>query len=321
MNRLRLDNPLPDRHDSLCAEADGIDRFCSSSLWAVPALEAFRPDVEELVVGGNEDASVVLAVGISPQVGEFLAPLESTWGLGSPVAARTPADGARAVAELLRSRERERLAILLGLDGRMLKELCRHLGRNTRVQLLDRTVRHSASLAGGIDGFLSRRSRKFRASLRRAVTRGREAGLRFERHPLTAPEDLDAVYSDVLDVEAHSWKTRAGNGVAQGPMVHFTRGVLERSAAADHALLIFAYLGDERVGYIHGAFVNNAFRGLQMSFHHEQANLSLGNLMQREMIRWLCELGCETYDLGSELPYKRRWAENAFETTGIAIIR
>lgn len=321
MNQLRLDNPLPARHDQLCADAEGIDRFCSSSLWAVPALEAFRPDVDELVVGGNEGASVAFAVGTSPQVGAYLAPLESTWGLGSPVAARSSVEGAQAVAEMLRSRERERLAILLGLDGELLREICRHLGKTTRVQLLDRTVRHSASLIGGLDGFLSRRSRKFRAGLRRAEAKANEAEVRFERHPLTSADALEAVYNDVLEVEAHSWKTLDGNGVASGPMVHFTRGVLERAAEADRALLIFAYIGEERVGYIHGAYVNRMFRGLQMSFHHERADLSLGNLLQRQMIGWLCELGGTNYDLGSELPYKRRWAETAFETTGIAIIR
>lgn len=284
-------------------------------------MEAFRPDVDELVIGGNDGASVALAVGESSQVGEFLAPLESTWGLGSPVVARSATEGALALAELLRSRERERLVILLGLDGRLLREICRHLGKGTRVQLLDRMMRHSASLAGGMDGFLSRRSRKFRAGLRRAEAKAKEVGVRFERHSVTSPDQLQPLYSKVLAVEEHSWKTRAGNGVAQGPMVQFTQGVLERAAAADHALLIFAYIDGERVGYIHGAYLNQAFRGLQMSFHFEHAPLSLGNLLQREMIEWLCEMGCTAYDLGSDLPYKRRWAEISFETTGIAILR
>ena len=320
MNRIRTESSLPERHDRLAQEAIGVDRFCSSSLWTLPALEAFRPETDELVLGGDDSASVAFVASDSSQVGRFLAPLESTWGLASPVVARTVEDAGRAVSELVRQRE-ERLAVLLGIQHALAREVCRGLTRGTRVQLLDRTIRHIASLDGGLDGYLGRRTRKFRASLRRSARLAEREGIRFERHSLESARAVDAHYASVLKIESTSWKSLEGNGAAQGPMVEFTRGVLQRAATVDRALLILAHRGEERVGYIHGAFVNNGFRGLQMSFDHRFPTLSLGNLLQREMIGWLCELGASKYDLGSELPYKRRWAEHAFETTGLAIIR
>ena len=320
MNRVRSEPALPARHDAIARDAVGVDRFCSSSIWGIPALEAFRPDAEELVVGGDERASVAFVTGVSSQVGTFLAPLESTWGLASPVVARTVEDAGQAVSALVRTRD-ERLAIVLGIQHAIARAICRGLSRTTRVQLLDRTVRHIASLEGGLDGYLSRRTRKFRASLRRSGRLADGCDIRFERHDLRTPEDVDEFYEVVLSVESQSWKSHEGNGAAQGPMVEFTRGVLHRSAAVDRALLILAHQGDEPVGYIHGGFVHNGFRGLQMSFDNRLSSLSLGNLLQLQMIEWLCELGASIYDLGSELPYKRRWAEQVLETTGLAIIR
>ncbi len=41
--------------------------------------------------------------------------------------------------------------------------------------------------------------------------------------------------------------------------------------------------------------------------------MGLGNLVQYNMIQWLCDEGVKKYDLGMDMPYKRRWAENRLE--------
>ena len=51
-----------------------------------------------------------------------------------------------------------------------------------------------------------------------------------------------------------------------------------------------------------------------MSFDDDEARLSIGNLLQCEMIRMLCEQGFATYDLGSKPGYKERWAERGLST-------
>ena len=35
----------------------------------------------------------------------------------------------------------------------------------------------------------------------------------------------------------------------------------------------------------------------------------LGNLLQLEQIRWLCEEGADRYDMGPQMDYKRHWTE------------
>lgn len=321
MNRARQRLALPQHHDEIARRAASVDRFCSSSVWCLPAVEAFRPNAQRLIVGGTDKASVAFVADEGREVGRFLAPLESAWGLASPVVGITVEDAADALIEVLRSHPAERIAIVLGIDMVLATTIARRTNAEARVQLQDRTVRHIASLDGGVDGFLGRRTRKFRAGLRRSTRQVGDAGITFERHLLDSVDAVDAIYPTVLAMEARSWKSLAGNGTAQGPMVHFTRGVLQRAAVAGSSLVILARREDEVVGYIHGAYLDRGFRGLQMSFDPRLGRLSLGNQLQFRMIQWLAELGATRYDLGSELPYKRRWAEQAFETTGIAIIR
>jgi CelD/BcsL family acetyltransferase involved in cellulose biosynthesis len=52
------------------------------------------------------------------------------------------------------------------------------------------------------------------------------------------------------------------------------------------------------------------YRGQQFSFDEAWGGLSIGNLLQDQMIAWLCEQGVERYDMGPEMPYMRRFAED-----------
>ena len=51
-----------------------------------------------------------------------------------------------------------------------------------------------------------------------------------------------------------------------------------------------------------------------MSYDAELSHLSLGNLLQLEMISQLCEQGIQSYDLGSNQESKRRFAEEGLQT-------
>ena len=61
-------------------------------------------------------------------------------------------------------------------------------------------------------------------------------------------------------------------------------------------------------------------RGFQFSFDRRLRELSLGSLMQRAQIAALCDEGIETYDLGMDVRYKRRWADRARDTLTLAIL-
>ena len=65
---------------------------------------------------------------------------------------------------------------------------------------------------------------------------------------------------------------------------------------------------------------NDEYRGLQFSYDDEWSALSLGSLCQYHQIAGLCREGVARYDLGTDMEYKRRWAEEQFETTLLVVV-
>jgi len=57
-------------------------------------------------------------------------------------------------------------------------------------------------------------------------------------------------------------------------------------------------------------------------FAHDRKLLDVehGNLLQLELVEWLCADGFETYDLGSRSDYKQRWAESLDTTLALLVV-
>lgn len=309
--------------DALAATTMGIDGFCSSTCWTLPALRAFQPNASPFV-WRDAHGWAAFALGESPSVGRYLLPLEAAWGLACPVVSDMPETSMADVAHALeRTTEVWNVALIAALEvgSRTWRAAIRAMAPRFRVGVTEETVTHVSSLEGGLDGFLGRRTRKFRANLRNAERRAASVGISFQRVRLDDPEQVDAWYGDVLAIEQASWKSLEGNGADTEPMRGFTRNVLRRSAAREGCRMIIARRGEDDVGYLHGAMYRGRFRGLQMSFDARCTDLGLGNLLQMNMIRWACEDGLALYDLGSDLDYKRRWAERQIERRGLVLTR
>ena len=175
-----------------------------------------------------------------------------------------------------------------------------------------RTAR-SASLDGGIEGYLSRRSAHLRKNLRRENRRAMQMGIRFERVRPSTASGARMHMRRMLAIEAASWK--GGNPHAcnllraQG----FNSALLERLAVAQDARIVYAMHGKTDIGFIFGGVVGGVYGGLHFGFHQDWAKHSIGNLLQIEKVRWLCEQGVMRYDMGIDgngrLAYKQHWAE------------
>ncbi len=306
-------------HDGWLESTPDIDAFCSSSAWGVPATTAFGPD-DNVVTWSSEYGAAVFA-----RYGFFLRPLECIWLLGTPIAAAAPE---RVLTEMMLTPEFQRrdwrVMVLAGIPARsaawrpMLMQ-ARHYGRLE--QLGELRNRNIASLSGGIDGWLGRRTQKFRSNLRRSIRLGAEDGISFERRVLYGRADVEAAFRVVEAVEANSHKLASGNSILNEPMRHFVHGVMSISAQRYGVRMVVAHRDGEFVGYVFGTVYLDMYRGLQMSFDDRLRNAGLGNLLQWEMIAWLAEDGIGLYDMGAELPYKERWAELRHETMTILLRR
>ena len=310
-----------DQYDAAVDRVPGIDRFCTSSAWILPAHRALMPSREPLVLHGDA-GWVVLAQGFHRGVGRYLEPFEAAWGLACPLVGDDPERLVAALMEAMAERTDWRVMVFSGLliEGPWRRVVIEQLGRRWRVGEGGLMGRRRASLVGGLDGFLSRRSSKFRANLRRAGRRAREAGLTLER---VAPgeADADALYRRILDVEARSWKGRQGGGLADPAMQGFYARMLPRLARRDALRAVFVREGERDVAFCFGGIHEDIYRGLQMSYDEAWRKASLGSVAQLEMIELLAEEGVHTYDLGQDIPYKVRWSDENLESIAVYALR
>ncbi len=177
-------------------------------------------------------------------------------------------------------------------------------------------VQCAASLEGGLDGFLSRRSANHRKKLRQSLRRAREAGVLFERRRPASVEQGKAVFDRILAVERTSWKGIGRCGMDQADMHRFYAAMLRRLSVSRDAHVMFATHEGRDIGFIFGGMAGAIYRGQQFSFDDQYADMSVGNLLQFEQIRWLCDEGAQRYDMGPlygpSMEYKHHWTELCF---------
>ncbi|HEX4453131.1 MAG TPA: GNAT family N-acetyltransferase [Kofleriaceae bacterium] len=312
---------IADDFDHEVARTPAIDRFCSSTAWVLAAAGALMPPRAPFSFRGQHGYFAAMR-GVHPAGFPYIEPVELAWGLASPLIGADAAALVEEIVPVLAERRDWQLAILSGLtvSGPQRRALDATLPPRWERRRGQPTIRHVASLDGGIDGFLSRRTREFRKSMRKSARAAAAASATFEI--VRAGElDADALYDRIQRVEAASWKSRDGVGIAAGPMRAFYAAMLPRLCRLGQQRTIFARVGDRDVGYILGAVMAGEYRGLQFSYDADVAQLGIGSLLQLEQIRELCAEGVLRYDLGTEMDYKRRWAEDIMETEMLVLVR
>ncbi len=298
-----------------------IDRFCSSSAWILAATAALMPPRAPFSFKGEYGYFAAMR-GVHPAGFPYVEPVELAWGLASPLIGSDPVGLVGEVVPLLASRRDWQLAIFAGLTvtGPQRRALDATLPARWERRRGQPTIRHVASLEGGVDGFLARRSRELRKSLRKSLRAAEAAGMTFESVRATSVEAA-ALYDRVQAVEARSWKSREGVGIQTGTMRAFYGEMLPRLCALGQQRTIFARMHDRDVGYILGAVMAGEYRGLQFSYDEELAQFGIGGLLQYQQVVALCDEGIARYDLGTEMDYKRRWAEEIMETEMLVLVR
>ncbi len=312
---------VADDFDRAVACTPAIDRFCSSAAWILAASSALMPPRASFSFRG-EHGYFAMMRGVHPAGFPYIEPVELAWGLAAPLVGGDAAALVEEVVPVLAARRDWQLAIISGhtATGPQRRALEAAMPARWERRRGQPTLRHVASLDGGVDGFLARRSRELRKSIRKSLRAADEAGLTFES--VRAREgEAAALYERIQAVEAYSWKSQEGVGISAGPMRAFYAAMLPRLCALGQQRTIFARQGDRDVGYILGAVMGDEYRGLQFSYHDELSRLGIGGLMQYQQVVELCGEGIARYDLGTEMDYKRRWAEDIMETEMLVLVR
>ncbi|MCA8963984.1 MAG: GNAT family N-acetyltransferase [Planctomycetes bacterium] len=296
------------------------DPFCCRSEWQLAFHETHYPDrpLHLLRLGRS---LVALAAHRLPGRGLRLEPLECHWSFGCPLLGSRAVELLRALTDAVSRAEGEAPELLISglLPGSaLLREVVLAFHGRAAIYRCEPGVSRSASLEGGIDGYLSRRSAKHRRNLRQSERRARARGVCFER---VVPRDAAAAaatYERMLDVERASWKGIGECGMAESPSREFYAALLVRMARSGIGRVVFARRDDRDVGFVFGGLAGTTYRGQQFSFVEDERAASIGNLLQLEQLRWLCEEGATRYDMGPRMDYKLHWTE--VETVAEALL-
>jgi hypothetical protein len=305
-NRLALSTPQP-------------DPFCATTHWQLAFREAFDPD-RPFIVRYDSDGLVQFALHSLYGGRPALGPIERTWLFGCNVIGNSAPNLLEELLFELREDEETRTwpVGVSGLDpkGALAASLRSRFDQRYSFNVSKAGVQCAASLEGGLEGFLSRRSGNLRRNLRRYSTRASEMGVLFERHVPTTVEDAAVLFERLIAVEQASWKGIGRCGMDQPRTRRFYWAMLSRLARSGDARVMVSTHEGRDIGYIFGGVAAGIYRGQQFSFDDRYAALSLGNLMQFEQISWLCEEGAQRYDLGPllglSMAYKHHWTELKF---------
>lgn len=307
------------RRLALCT--DQGDPFCCSPDWNLAYQQLFYPQ-SRIFWLSEGDSLVFLCEHLNNGPNEIiLTPLEDGWLFGQPLLGENAAMLLYRAISALRSIYAgvEPLVILSGIQENTAdaRKLVASMAREFQFFRYRHSRQGCASLAGGIDGWLSRRSANHRAKLRKALRRATAAGIQFERCIPSNGEEARAVFARMLAVEHKSWKGRDHCGMAETPSKEFYSRLIARLAEDKGALVIFARHEDQDIGFIFGGITGEIYRGQQFSYITEWSAFSVGNILQYEKVLWLCEKGITRYDMGpvtgERMGYKHHWTESSRE--------
>lgn len=294
------------------------DPMCCRTEWCLAYHETRTPE-HPLLLWRRGEAVLAFARHAERRA---LLPVESGWFFGNPVLGPGGMDALSdwlAAPGLTRAGE---MVVLSGLRNERgeLEGLLRRFGGSHALHVVEDSVQRHASLDGGVDGWMARRSAHFRRRLRAASRRGADLGVAFERCVPATVEEAQGAFARMLAVEAQSWKGLDGNGMDQPGSREFYAAMLRRLVPQAGARVIFARHDGADIGFVFGGLRHGVYRGQQFSFCDTYRRHSIGNLLQWEQVRWLCEEGARRYDMGPDMAYKDHWTEAATPIVTVAMV-
>lgn len=301
---------------TLAMQTEQADPVCCGSAWQLAWLDANAPDAKVLWMASG-DSAIVFTVVMEFGKPFMLMPPESYWYFGNTLFGP---DSAEMLEEMLAHLESGGMGLpVVAFLGACVRNSLEWLAvKLTFVRTADfypQGIFHNAvaSLKGGVDGWLSRRSANFRQKLKKALKAGEDAGITFESHRPMSKTAGEALYKRMLAVEKKSWKGQIGSGICERPSKKFYRCLLRRLIPDGNARIMFAKHEEEDIGYIFGSTLGGIYRGQQFSYASDWSARSVGNLMQYHVICELCGENFSRYDMGAadgqRMAYKSHWTE------------
>lgn len=286
------------------------DPFCCGTEWQLSFHEAYSPN-RHLYIRESSNSLVAFAQTSNRSQQKMFTPVEAHWLFGCPLLGPEAVDIMEEMSDIF-SRPRFLISGLIN-EGVLYNRITERFKSQFNFRRTTRKTLCAASLSGGLDGFLSRRSSNHRRNLKKEMKRAIQKGVYFERFVPSDEKEVDEIYLRMLSVERESWKGIGQCGMAEQPARSYYYIMLKRLAVSRSARIMMARHDDRDIGFIFGGLSSDIYRGQQFSFADDWEKASIGNLLQLEQVRWLCEEGVKRYDMGPMMGYKHHWTELRFK--------
>ena len=327
VKELSLDelDDIADAIESTLDQTSEVDPWCSGPDWVIPVHHGFSSADNTLLLSHGQDECAGYGLLSRYRLSDgrtMLAGLEPLWGFASPLLGADIEATASQVADYLATDADWDVLVLPGMPTPTGPEsfttgVVRGLGRLGPVRIGEGITTRTADLDQGYPAWLARRGSRFRRNLRQAGDRAESEGISF--HDVSNQPD---VFDRLLLIESRTWKGADQSGITSPEMSKTYRAMVDRLQQRRRARIHVARRADVDVGYILGGVRADRYRGLQLSYTEDAADLSIGHLLQDHQIQLLCKTEeATTYDLGMDLDYKRRWADHEVKTFSIVIER
>ncbi len=300
-------------HNEAVKQCAWLDQYCARTEWTAAAFQHLCPGRN--FVGVTDGENFLTFAGPVEREGGLLIlePTEAMWGLGASII------GTGAVAlfdETVASAGNWNAILVTGIEKYSCCEeellklqgvVCQDVGTTSRIV---------AQLDEGFEHYWQSRSRNLRKSVQRSLKAFSDIGGRVELQSGPVNEET---WRRIISVERRSWKGEAKVGMAD-MMSEFYRPLAMSDDADVDVQVLFACLEEADIGYVLGTKVGNSYRGLQFAYDNAYRNLGVGNVMQYRQIESVSAAGVTSYDLGTDMAYKERWANSHTESRNLLVI-
>jgi hypothetical protein len=300
------DGELLSKWNKVALSTGQADPFCCLPSWQLSFHDAFSPQRRLLIKECSNNVIAFAEKVFSPE-SIYLTPIEPLWFFGNPLLGRYSVEvflDTLVDIEHFYSPIFPRIMISgIRPNGTLYRRLREHFDEKFNFILHSSGIQCASSLEGGLDGFLSRRSSNHRRHLKKQGKKVLGNDISFERNSPASNQEAEEVYSRMISVELASWKGIEQCGMAEPQSNEFYGIMMKRLAFSKSARVIFAKHEEKDIGFIFGGMAGSTYRGQQFSYDEEWRSASIGNMMQLEQIKWLCEEGAKRYDMGPLLGY------------------
>jgi len=201
---------------------------------------------------------------------------------------------------------------LNGLDKSQTKALLDASESNSRLRVIEsKHFFHSyLSLEGNLPEYLSKKSAKFRKSLRYAdnlLERQGNVHLRMHEHQ----QELHEAIELFLELDSRSWKRENGEWLLNDRnLANYYYALIDEFAEISACGIYLLYLDDQIIGGVLCLFMHNIIYTLKTSFDHEYAKFSPGTVLFHHLIEFAFTANYSAIDFVGKMPFSDQWTKN-----------